>query len=178
MCTVNIVEACWPLLQYLKVVANGTRLQWPKVMIEVRKHHFTVANYSIARTMHCVRTSTPCFPGKRLPPILESGFKTMCSLNMRASASGIFRSSTLEDSPDTQVAFSPSQLSAYEIEVMINAIFTLPKLIGELSLRFTWHTTFCTWSAPDVLRVICSRLRPSCVSCMQTTNCGAVNYLK
>ena len=36
----------------------------------------------------------------------------------------------------------------------------MSNLIAELSLRTTWRTTCCTWWAPDVLHVICTRFCP------------------
>ena len=41
---------------------------------------------------------------------------------------------------------------------------TVSNLIAELSFRTKWHDACCTWWAPDVLHVICTRLRPGHLS--------------
>ena len=43
-------------------------------------------------------------------------------------------------------------------------IWTLSNLIAELSLRTTWHMTYCMWYALNVLHVICTRLCPGHLS--------------
>ena len=49
-------------------------------------------------------------------------------------------------------------------------------LIAELSLHTTWHKTCCTWWAPDVLHVICTRFCLATWACVLETVCGTLSH--
>ena len=97
-----------------------------------------------------------CFPS--LPPMLEWGFEPRLGLEFSGFSRWLAVWGFLR-----VLRFHPLLhrviVLANKIKAMINAISTLSNLIAELYLRTTWHSTCCTWWAPDVLHVICTQLR-------------------
>ena len=103
-----------------------------------------------------------CFPSNRLSPMLKCGFESR--LGLEFSGLSMWHFLELVVRGFLRVHRFPPLLHrlcfSRWIEANINAMSTLSSWIAELSLRNTWHTTCCRWVAFDVLRVMCTRLRP------------------
>ena len=80
---------------------------------------------------------------------------------------GSHLSANFEVTGMTRQVLKQNSISSFIIfHKTVHHVLTYPTLIiiAELSLRTTWHTTSCSWWAPDVLAVICTQLHPGHLS--------------